>query len=790
MNRASTLSASDLLATQRSILETLTQFGAAAILALAAIKASVSLVAFPGWDMDPMTAAAPMVGLGPTATLAIDCALFTLAGAIIALSSPIVGRLPATKLLLLLAGCAAVVWHGLFSPVASLDNLLVGMGWAASMAVAVSLSHAARMDSVRKTSAAIAMGFLAVLALKCAVQVFDENPETIAAFQKNREAILASHGWAPDSFAARTFERRLNDASATGWFGLSNVVATFGAAGLGFFALLLAREPGTKPRWLAALGLAASLACLVFSGSKGGWAAGGAGLAVGLGGAWIARSRRIRGSLVMIAIPLAAITAVGLRGALGERIGELSLLFRSQYVSAAARIFGEHPLSGVGPAGFKDAYLLAKSPLSPEEISSPHNVLFDFAATLGIGGLAWGALWLALLALAGTNLAADESEADHPDSAPDSGPSAAFRPGALAIAGATIASAWVETAIATPIAGIVRILSLALALLLAWRVCIAGGRTLRLALVAAAAACGFHAMIEVTPIQAGSSSLFAALIGLAAARPWEASLQIRKGVLKRAIPGLFLASVGIAASTLVGRVQSWEGSLLAGAARLEPIAALSQSLSESHDRESIRQASAALSRILGKPVGENPQAIREALLQARLDTGAEAYEDLIAAIAADPTHQPTRQAASNLSLQLASLERALKTPDSPATSLFQRRTQSAQNLAEDATRLPWHRASAEAWLATVRRGIWELTHDRSALEGAFDASVKAAELDPFNPTHAVTAARLAHALGNASAASQWATQALHLDDNMRLDPLRRIEPLERSELEALRRPAR
>lgn len=762
------------LRAQRQILEAFTRIGAACLVGLAMLRASVSLTVFPGWDMDPISMASPMVGLGPTATLAIDCALMTLAGALIALSSPLVGRFPLVELTLFLGGAAAAAWHGLISQHASQEHFLIGMSWTGAMAVAISLAHAARLESVRKTGAAIALGFLAALAFKGAMQVWIETPETIETYKASRNAILASHGWGPDSFAARTFERRLYDSAATGWFGLSNVVATFGAAGVGVFSVLLKREPGRGPRTLATIGLAVSALCVWLAASKGGWAAAGVGVAVGFGGVLLARRSRLTGAMLLLALPLVTVGAVAARGVVGERIGELSLLFRSQYMAAAVKIFTRNPIEGVGPAGFKDAYLLAKSPLSPEEVSSPHSLLLEFAAALGIGGLAWGVLWLTLVAMAGANLArCGDADKDDTADARDS-----FRPAAIGLAGATIGSAWLESVIATPLGGAARIAGLAIGLMIAWRICSAGGRSLRVALVAAGAACGFHAMIEVTPVQSGSAALFAALIGLAAAPMGDPAAQAGRGVMARAIPGLFVALLGIGSSFLVGRVQRWEWALLAGAERLEPITSLKQELGAAPDAAKLRSASEQLTRLLGTPVDATSESVQRALIEATRKAGALAYEDLITAIAADPTSQPTRQAASNLSLQLAALNRELGTPD-------QRRLRSAADLAEDATRLPWHRASAEAWLATVRRGIWEMTHEPAALEGAFIATVNAAALDPNNPMHAATAARLARKLGNGQATKEWSTRALRLDENMRLDPLRRFEAAERLELEGL-----
>lgn len=762
------------LEAQRQILEAFTRIGTACLVALAMLRASVSLTVFPGWDMDPMSMASPMVGLGPTSTLAIDCALVTLAGAVIALSSPLVGRFPLVELILFLGGTGAVTWHGVISKHASQEHFLVGMSWTGAMAVAISLAHAARLESVRKTGAAIALGFVAALAFKGAMQVWIETPETIESYKANRSAILASHGWAPDSFAARTFERRLYDSAATGWFGLSNVVATFGAAGVGAFAALLMREPGRRPRALAAVGLVISVLCVWLAASKGGWAAAGVGAAIGMGGTLIVRRSRLAGAMLLALIPLVTVGAVLARGVVGERIGELSLLFRSQYMAAAAKIFARNPIEGVGPAGFKDAYLLAKSPLSPEEVSSPHSLLLEFAATLGIGGIAWGILWLTLVAMAGANLARDDESVEaETDDVRDS-----FRPAAIGLAGATIGSAWLESLIATPLSGAVRIAGLAIGLMIAWRLCSAGGRALRVALVGAGAACGFHAMIEVSPVQNGSAALFAAMIGLAAAPVRDPAAQVGRGVVVRAIPGLFVALLGISSSFLVGRVQRWEWALLAGAERLEPITSLAQELGVTVDSAKLRSASEQLTRLLGTPVEATNESVQRGLLEARKKAGALAYEDLIVAIAADPTSQPTRQAASNLSLQLAAMNRELGSPDP-------RRLRSAADLAEDATRLPWHRASAEAWLATVRRGIWEMTHEPAALEGAFRATVNAATLDPSNPMHAANAARLARKLGNGPATKEWATRALRLDENMRLDPLRRFETAERLELEGL-----
>ena len=106
------------------------------------------------------------------------------------------------------------------------------------------------------------------------------------------------------------------------------------------------------------------------------------------------------------AIIAAALLAVIARGLVGERIGELSLLFRWFYMQGATHIFADHWLLGVGPADFKDAYMIAKPATSPEDVSSPHSILLDWVATLGLGGLAWCVLFLVWSSAAGRALAA------------------------------------------------------------------------------------------------------------------------------------------------------------------------------------------------------------------------------------------------------------------------------------------------------------------------------------------------------------------------------------------------
>jgi len=82
---------------------------------------------------------------------------------------------------------------------------------------------------------------------------------------------------------------------------------------------------------------------------------------------------------------------------------------------------------GVGPDGFQNAYLTARPAISPEEVDSPHSVLFDWWATLGFGGIAWAALLIAILWFGGRGLIADTSAGQHSLTSAEPAPSAPSR---------------------------------------------------------------------------------------------------------------------------------------------------------------------------------------------------------------------------------------------------------------------------------------------------------------------------------------------------------------------------
>ena len=197
-----------------------------------------------------------------------------------------------------------------------------------------------------------------------------------------------------------------------------------------------------------------------------------------------------------------------LRGAFGERISELSLLFRWHYLVGAARVIADHPWLGCGPAWFKDAYMLVKVPINPEEVESPHSLLFDWAATLGVFGLAWAALWLAWL----WRGIAHGARAADPEATRQATQTSFHARALLALVPycafiICCATEWYAL-------GLDLVLLLLVAVSAWWFaarvVSVLDPRTHTLALVGASAALAAHAMIEVTPVNAGSAAWFMA----------------------------------------------------------------------------------------------------------------------------------------------------------------------------------------------------------------------------------------------------------------------------------------
>jgi hypothetical protein len=242
-----------------------------------------------------------------------------------------------------------------------------------------------------------------------------EIPETQAAWQAGQGALAPAAGQISLTPEQRLFQARVVERTAKGYFSLANPYGSM------MIILLMTAAALAADRWRRWLGqrqerdfLAAALvtllalpaaASLVLTESKGAIAAGVvaavAALAIALVHRWARRHWR-----VLVLASLAALAGVvAATAAYGARYGHLpsrSMQVRWEYWVASADIFRQHPLLGVGPGNFPDAYLAHRLPGAEESVKNPHNVLMQALSEYGLigGGLFVGILVWALLAMA------------------------------------------------------------------------------------------------------------------------------------------------------------------------------------------------------------------------------------------------------------------------------------------------------------------------------------------------------------------------------------------------------
>lgn len=719
------------------------------ILIPALLRALVTGTVMPWWDSDPSVAAPTGTAMTPTGGLLLDIGM-VLGAALAAWDSGRRNRV-AVSTVLVAAGAIAVLWHASRET----EHLVIGGAWIAGIAGMLGVGWLSERRETRGLVLGLSLGVVALLCARSLVQVLVDHPQTVSHFNANRDRVLAAQGWAPGSPQALMYERRLIQPDATAWFGLSNVLATFAAAAavFGILAAWCIRERASRFS-LAVLGVL-GLGLLWMTGSKGGWGAGSIGgivaVAFALGG------RFSVGKRWRIWLPLAAacgvLVIIVVRGFVGERLGELSLLFRAQYMEAAWRIFAQNPLIGVGPSGFQDAYLLAKNPLNPEEITSPHSVLFDWLATLGLLGLPW--VWLLLRRSRFGPPQHDDGDVLEAESEIASGTGAVARRVLILVPiGLFAISAWFEQAMLLPIEIMARMIGVAAWIGFAIMISRAVRGSLWVltpALIGTSATLVVHAMIELTPVHTGSAPLLLVLIG---------SLWTGRGVVSTAsvedsrgglVGALILAGVAIAMGWVGLRpLTQWERHLHAAAI---PLVDAGRALRLDPNQPP--------NRVLGPA--------------RRL-----AIDELGRAIDARPNHVKTRIEASRLALQ-----NALATPGESTRWL-----EAARDWASGPEgKAP--NAQSLRWLAVIDRVSIEagLSPDPVATrEHQIETLIEAAKLDPNNPGLAAQIAVALDVADRPSQAADWANRALELDGLARLDPLKRIPAEQREPLNRLANP--
>lgn len=756
------------------------------------LKAIVTITAFPGWDFDPFIYPPTPGGIGPTGAMfcdgvvAIGALMLLLANRL----SGVPGRLAPLALFSLGSiGVLAHVWPLADHPIA---DMWIGSSWFAAMLLGLafaSLPSDLRGMRLRAIAAAAFVGFVALIAVRGGQQVLLEHPQTVADFHRNRESIFAAQGWSLDSPMAKAYERRILQAEATGWFGLANVYATFAAAGAVISLMLAAAwirsfrrgdaEGHSRATDLATLfAAAASVGALYFAASKGGYIAAALGLvgAIALG---LVMSPRLRGRVgeraslwtgvcAMAALGGSFALVIG-RGFLGDGVGQLSLLFRWFYMQAAARIGLTHLPQGVGPDGFQQAYMLAKNPLSPEDVTSSHNLLLDWFACLGVFGLAWAALWVMWVWRAGAAVASPVM----PAGAPTEETSESDRRDRWTLAAigafASVVAVRIDQEAMTLDAAVARLVGLIAFCIVSWVMYSSfrrDARLMRLALGAGVIAAGAHALIDVTGVWPSAAAWLAVLIGAAAVAPTPRAAAAAPRDKRIAEAGI-VAIVALTVTTIfpVGRVFMWEDWLRSSAHRAGVAAIQQQRWQEILESVRTRRPGAAEeARAFAAElkVETEPAAIDRALQQnelAIMDSVLLTFEKLRHL----EREWKIRREASRIYLRKAALLRAMGE---------EARAAEAEHAAEAVmTEVPAHtRTSSElAWLAIVRESIARGDGEREMVLKAMEALEAAHKLSPYELEYVVRLMRLAERAKDPELAKRWAARAIELNEGQKYD---------------------
>jgi len=787
--------------------------GAMMIVAAACARASAGFTMLPGWESSPMEFVAPESSWTPMMSLGLD--VVSLVGAALCArgsGGSDTQRLRGWWLVAFVLGAAGVAAR--WARGGSIDDLVLGSAWVASVGGMLGLMHACRDAKCRGVAMGTLAAFLVVLVGKGLMQTLVEQPATVQMFKQSRDAFFASRGWSADSPLARGFERRLMQSEASGWFGLANVFATFMAAGvtIGLATLFFTWRERTKSRW-AGLGLL--MACgvgLVQCGSKGGFAVAALGAVFIAIAAWAmrgtsrlgdsGRQRRFAwlGSMLGIFAVVSVIGGVVARGAIGERLGELSLLFRWFYMQGAARAFAEQPLWGTGPAGFQEAYMRLKPPISPEDVSSPHSVLFDWCSTLGLGGVAWCGLLIAVAMVIGRGVVATPRE--EPESIWAN--ASLIKPVFLVAAIATLFGAWCERLIVSPEGAVLRVLGLVAwtwlgGVVAAWFARDARGP--RATACVGALALLAHLQMDVTGVNAMSAALALAFVGAAASATMNDAAKrdtIDERSTRRSALSLIgaFAMVAVAVLPVAGlfRVVPWENALRESSEAAQVAGSLRMKAAQTRQtptREGMDELARELERATGRAVVARGEAIEAALLELDNIAGTDALQRLTIAAEREKAHVGTVSALGQLQLRLAdTVTRAGKADQAKAM------ISDARNRAAWLTILTPRSINAWQWRASVESATSQLMRDDRNLVDLFDAYEHCIELAPYSLAARVglveTAERMKHDHGGPRAAADHAKlvgdlarEALRVDDLLRLDPLIRLTAEQRRRIEAL-----
>jgi tetratricopeptide (TPR) repeat protein len=769
--------------------------GFAGILVAASLRTLVAIQPQTLFDIDPARGEPAMLAIGPVGSGILDIVL--LASSVVALVGELLAGNGLARIPVVLAaiGAFAAAIHAVGNSV----NAFRGGTWIAAAFAFAALAHLVRERRLRVAALAVLTALSVPLAVRGAVQVTHEHGETVRMYDEQRERFLAERGWDPDSSAARTYERRLRQPEATGWFGLSNPFSSVmgvGVVGLGALAVLGLRRGAVGPALAVGAGAMGCGALLFVNGGKGAIAA--TGLAVAVAALLLRGKLRPRGALV-IGLSALAVLLVVVRGLIGPSLGELSVLFRSFYLETAARMFAAHPLFGIGADAVQGEFMRLKPAICPEDVTSIHSIFVDWLVTLGVFGAGW-ALAIAW-AMRGEVVVDDPGGARGPAGpAPEASASVlALRIGGLVAVAALVMQARIEAPALDQVGLVFRALGLAglvVAAACAARIAeeLEGGAVAAVALSVAVLAL-VHAQIELSGWLAGSCALVLLLVAVGSALPRGGS----RGPLAFAAVALPAIALIVPAVSVV-RERSLDRQLTLAAERVRPLADIRrefEKVAESRARQEPadpRPLIEAVELAVG-PQGaveavealsqDDPERLVAALVRVDGVLRREAADILVRAAREHPTSRVPKEAAIK---QLEASGR--RTIGRRVATIVDREAfAEARRLAElQAVESPSVRTySMCADLATKDLERALAARNPADMKESAEAALRwiglAVEAQPHSARRRVDLADALAAAGDARGAVEAYEQALAQDDRLRLDPLMQFSARERTRVE-------
>ena len=232
----------------------------------------------------------------------------------------------------------------------------------------------------------------------CGYQFLWGNDEMVADYESEPQKHLDTTGAKEGSFEHMLYEHRIYSKDVRGFLTTSNSTGSFllitAFAAVGLLIDQLKHSKGESTHAIKAcliLAVAITLAGMAFTHSKGAIAAG---LVCAvmfttalLFGRTLYKYRLPILIVIIIAVVAVSFAVISYGKSHGTLPGGASMLVRWQYWDAAARMYADKPLTGVGGGNFASYYPQYKIPAALETVKDPHNFILNLLSQYGPLGL-------------------------------------------------------------------------------------------------------------------------------------------------------------------------------------------------------------------------------------------------------------------------------------------------------------------------------------------------------------------------------------------------------------------